>query len=52
MKGQRFANIEETKTESQKELNAKIAFQISLKIGKSVGTSVLYLIGTTLKGTK
>ena len=53
MIGRRFATIEEIKTASLEELKTipKSAYQNALRIGKSAGTSVLYLRGITLKGT-
>lgn len=54
LRGHRFESIEEIQAESKKELKAipEIEFNKVLMIGKNVGISVLYRLGTTLKGMK
>ena len=54
LQGKRFATIYEIKSESKKELMAipKSDFRSLSRIGKSVGTSVLYPRGTTLIESK
>jgi hypothetical protein len=46
MKGRRFATIEEIKTASLEQL--KTVPKSASRIGKSAGTSILYLRGITL----